>query len=280
MATASTKTSKLRAALKWHGGKSYLARTIIPLLGGHETYVEPFAGGLSVLLNKPAASVEVANDLDPDLINFHRVVAARSGELGEMVEATPYSEESFTSALPFDSPGLDELERARRFMVRNRMSRSGMGKDYGWSDRLRGGQPESLNAWETIRRELPRIGDRLRSVMFLNGPAVDAIRRYDSATTTHYVDPPYVASTRTAKKVYRFEMDDRAHRELLTTLLSCRGRVVLSGYRNPLYDDMLAGWRRIDIDMPNHSGQGKSKQRRVECLWVNEAPPAWQMVMF
>jgi hypothetical protein len=36
--------------LKWHGGKYYLARRIIALMPRHLHYVEPFAGGLAMLL--------------------------------------------------------------------------------------------------------------------------------------------------------------------------------------------------------------------------------------
>lgn len=36
--------------LKWHGGKHYLAARIVALMPPHTHYVEPFAGGLSVLL--------------------------------------------------------------------------------------------------------------------------------------------------------------------------------------------------------------------------------------
>jgi DNA adenine methylase len=51
----------------------------------------------------------------------------------------------------------------------------------------------------------------------------------------------------------------------------CRGRVAVSGYAHPLYDRALEAWERIEFDMPNHAGQGRSKQRRVEILWLNRA---------
>ena len=38
--------------LKWHGGKNYLARIIVEMMPSHIHYVEPFAGGLAVLLAK------------------------------------------------------------------------------------------------------------------------------------------------------------------------------------------------------------------------------------
>ena len=37
--------------LKWWGGKSYLADWIISLMPKHLHYVEPYAGGLAVLLD-------------------------------------------------------------------------------------------------------------------------------------------------------------------------------------------------------------------------------------
>jgi hypothetical protein len=45
----------------------------------------------------------------------------------------------------------------------------------------------------------------------------------------------------------------------------------LSGYPSALYEEELRGWRRHDIPMPNHSGQGKTKGKRVECVWVKRA---------
>jgi DNA adenine methylase len=63
------------------------------------------------------------------------------------------------------------------------------------------------------------------------------------------------------------------HERLLEVLRGCRSRVFLSGYQNPLYGEALAGWTRHEFDMPNHSGQGKVKQRRVECVWENPPGP-------
>jgi hypothetical protein len=49
--------------------------------------------------------------------------------------------------------------------------------------------------------------------------------------------------------------------ELLEILTRCCGTVVLSGYPNALYDSRLMGWECVSFDMPNQSGQGRTKQR-------------------
>jgi DNA adenine methylase len=236
----------------------------------HTTYVEPFAGGLSILLNKPPPALEVASDIKADLINFYTVLRDQGEEFTDRLRKISYTEVSFAGAkaaghLP------DPLEAAVRFLVRNRMSRGGLGKDFAWSSRLRGGQPGDVNAWETILRELPRIADRLRNVVFFCADALEVIDRYDSPGTLFYLDPPYPHGTRTARDVYDYEMSDRDHRRLLEVIQAASGMVMLSGYPGSLYDEALADWRRHEFLMPNHAGQGRTKERRIEVLWLNPA---------
>src|SRR5262249_41861795 len=122
-----------------------------------------------------------------------------------------------------------------------------------------------------LTRDLDAIVARLAGVRLVRGPAVDLIEEYDGPQTLFYCDPPYLPTTRTAPDAYRHEMTVEDHEELLEVLLGGRGAVYLSGYASPLYDEALAGWEWVDWDMPNHSGQGKRKQRRVERLWMNAA---------
>jgi len=80
----------LTPPLKWHGGKHYLAPKIVALMPPHLHYVEPFAGGLAVLLAKePEGVSDVANDLDGDLVNFWRVMQSGDdfGRFRRVVEA-------------------------------------------------------------------------------------------------------------------------------------------------------------------------------------------------
>lgn len=52
--------------------------------------------------------------------------------------------------------------------------------------------------------------------------------------------------------------------EILTTVPAM---VAISGYRSPLYDQALKGWRRIDYQAMTRGGL------KPECLWLNYPAP-------
>jgi DNA adenine methylase len=64
-------------------------------------------------------------------------------------------------------------------------------------------------------------------------------------------------------------MSEADHRELLDTLRQCQGKVILSGYRSPLYDTALASWNRHEVEVANHAAGGAEKRRMTECVWCN-----------
>jgi DNA adenine methylase len=163
------------------------------------------------------------------------------------------------------------MTAATRFLVRNRFSRGGLGRTFAWSERLRGGQPGDKNGWETILRELPKIAARLANVEIHHAAALELIRQYDRPETLFYLDPPYLHGTRTATKTYAHEMSRQDHSLLLGACAQARGMIVLSGYSSTLYDRALASWERHEFELPNHSGQTKTKERRTEVLWLNPA---------
>jgi DNA adenine methylase len=64
-------------------------------------------------------------------------------------------------------------------------------------------------------------------------------------------------------------MTEPEHRELLATLVACKGKVMLSGYPSGLYDSLLKDWNRHDFDLPNNAAGGETKRRMTEVLWCN-----------
>jgi DNA adenine methylase len=66
-------TATLKPPLKWAGGKRWLVPHLAPLWSRYSDrrYVEPFCGGLAVVLGlQPARAL--LNDINPHLINFYR----------------------------------------------------------------------------------------------------------------------------------------------------------------------------------------------------------------
>jgi site-specific DNA-adenine methylase len=81
-----------------------------------------------------------------------------------------------------------------------------------------------------------------------------------------YCDPPYLHSTRTSDRRYRFEYEERDHIELLRLLKRLPCQVILSGYPSALYDQELPGWRSFSLQVMNQGGV------RTEKVWFNFNP--------
>ena len=74
----------LKAPFPWFGGKRKVAQTVWGALGDVHSYVEPFAGSLAVLLERPAwhnGTTETVNDADQYLANFWRALAYAPDEV-------------------------------------------------------------------------------------------------------------------------------------------------------------------------------------------------------
>lgn len=270
----------VKSPLKWHGGKHFLASKIVALMPPHTHYVEPYAGGLSVLFAKdplaqPEGVSEVINDLDRDLTHFWRVLqnGQQFAEFQRLVEATPFSEVEWDDALD-GMDHSDPVERAAAFFLRCRQSLSGRMKSFTGitKTRTRRRMNNEVSAWLSAVEGLPAVHARLKRVLILNRTALDVIRSQDGPGTLFYLDPPYLAETRTAPNVYRHEMGGlRDHAELLVELSKIEGKFLLSGYPHKLYRvaERQYGWRRTDFDIANHAAAGDQKRRMTECVWSN-----------
>lgn len=278
--------AKLIKPIKIYGGKHYLAKKIIDLMVPHLTYLEGCFGGGSVLLEKDPTNVaEVANDKDYVLTNFWKVLQDEYmfADFIREVEAIPFSEVEFINADPCNQnprPISNEgrVESAVAFFVRCRMSRAGAGKNFATltKKRLRRGMSEQVSAWLTAVEGLSAIHSRLKRVLILDKDVKDAIKLVDDKETLVYLDPPYLAETRTSKDVYVVEFKDekeaeyQKHEKLLKYINSgLQSNIILSGYRNSLYDEYLKDWRRVEWTIPNHFAGGDSKRIMTECCWMN-----------
>lgn len=253
-----------------------MARWIIEQMPVHRVYVEPFGGMAGVLLKKEPSEIEVFNDLDGRVINFFRVIRDRESldELKRRCELTPYSREEFHDLCETPEP-TEAIDRAWWFFVRCRQARGGIGlarltpNAWATSTRSRRQMPEPISKYLSALDGLAAVADRFRQVVIENLPAVELIPKFDGPETLFYCDPPYPARTRSGGKAeaYRMEMTDRDHENLLDCLRHCRGRVLISSYPSPIYEERLKDWVRVEKE--THVQFSNSGQARTEILWKN-----------
>ncbi|MEO4064867.1 DNA adenine methylase [Acinetobacter pittii] len=259
--------------IRYHGGKFRLAAWVISHFPNHTCYTEAFGGAAGVLLQKPRAYAEVYNDLDGEIVNLFRVLRNEDqrNKLIEQLVFTPYSRDDFQEAW---EPCEDPIEKARRLIIRAQMGFGSAGATKGITgfriDTKRAyGTAQSL--WVTYPNHLAIVGQRLSGVLIENRPAIQVLQDHDDSETLHYVDPPYVHDTRYSGaktgRVYRHEMSDQDHEELLKVLLELEGKVIVSGYPSEIYNDYLDKWKRVDTNARISSGRGTDV--RTECLWIS-----------
>lgn len=256
-----------RPIMRWHGGKWRLAKWIIAQFPAHHCYCEAFGGAASVLVQKQPSKFEVYNDRYGRVVNVFRVLRdpEASGRLKDLLRWTAYAEDEYRLAREISD---DPVEDARRMLTLGHQAHGSTGacggKRSGWRRGIRPHGPSSADEWKRICEHVESWALRLRGVYIENAGALEVMRRWDGADTLHYVDPPYLAETRTfGARAYAHEMDNDDHRALASGLQDLRGSVIVSGYPSQLYEELFADWQRIE-----RQHLADKANQRTEVLWL------------
>lgn len=253
----------MKTILKYPGAKNRLADWIVSFIPEHDVYLEPFAGSLAVLLNKHEAKVETVNDLHEEVINYFKCLRDNYEELSRVINDTPYSRKEYDSSYLINEEDSD-IERARKFAIKCWQG-FGCANLYhnGFKSGQQGHSPNCAIAWNKLPERLQEATKRLKNVQIENLDAFELIRRYDTKDVFIYCDPPYLLSTRKSN-LYKYEMSEQEHVELLELLKKHPGKVLISGYDNELYNSILTGWHKEFKETLAEQGL-----KRTECLWMN-----------
>ncbi|MCY7484305.1 DNA adenine methylase [Paenibacillus alvei] len=252
--------------LHYPGSKWSLANWIISFMPEHETYLEPFFGSGAVLFSKERSRLETVNDIDGEIVNLFRVIRERPDELAHVIRWTPHSRQEYYQSY---EPAVDDLERARRLVVRLWQGRGGKtAHRTGWRSMIECNGPLPGKEWLSFPDKIHVVAERLQGVQIECQPTLELLPRYRRPNVVIYADPPYVHDTRTTSS-YRYEMKENDHAELLDALDSHPGPVLLSGYAHPLYDDRLRHWTR-----ETKKAKAEGGASREEVLWINPTAAA------
>lgn len=257
-------------ALKWMGGKSIassqqIGQWIAAYLPMRRVYVESCFGMGGVLLQRPKAAVEHANDLDGDLVNWWRTMRDCPEELFELLSLTENSRAVVQEAIDIrDGPETAPLRRAWAFSILAQRC-IGTPSTAGVRD-WQASISTSPSGWHTILRRLRPVTERISAVQIDESDVCEHLERFvDVADAVIYLDPPYRSSPQSRR--YRFsELDIDRLSELSR---ACKGFVAISGIGSE-WDHL--GWHREERVVTAAMSHMGTTSERAEVLWLNEAP--------
>lgn len=278
-----------RPILRYHGGKFRLAEWVVGHFPAHRTYIEPYGGAASVLLQKERSYAEVYNDLDAEVVNVFRVMRDpdQAEVLGHLLRLTPFARDEFEKAYQ-PSEDASAIERARCTIVKSfmgfgsasihdlrprgmRTAASSWRPPTGFRNNSSRSGTTPAHDWRHYPDHLASFCSRLQGVVIENRRAIEVIMQHQGPDALVYVDPPYLPEVRTgfrwpSDRQYTHEMDEGDHRDLAAVLRASPAKVIVSGYQCELYDELYKGW--LKVTKSTHSERAKE---RVETLWINWA---------
>lgn len=259
-----------KSPLRWIGGKNYLAKWIISHFPPHRCYVEPFGGGMNVLLQKSPSRVEVYNDIDAHVVEFFQVLKEHPMQLISTLEFMPYSRLIYESWVKLAKKGKYPKDRIERVALWCYLQGSAFaGKKFGgWGH---GKTQNHGKRFLSLGSRLIETSNRLRSIQLENSDFRKIIETYDAPETLFYCDPPYLE----AEKYYEGGFNIQDHEALARLLHEIKGKVCLSYCPHPFVNEHYGNWRRDEKIVPIHSfgitltSHIDKKPKRTELLLMN-----------
>lgn len=261
----------MKPLISYYGGKQRIASKILPHFPRHTVYVEPFAGGASLLFAKPKPLVtnsghyrEVLNDTSDLLINLYRVAIKQRQELETEIMATLYSQSDYlrSEEIIKNPSKYDNLTKAWAVYVNMNQSFCNQ-LNNGWrTGCYSNNHPIS---WHNKQLQLPEILNRIKDIYISCEDAIKCIERWDSPQTLFYCDPPYPGANQGHYSGYTLE----DFKNLCDVLDNIKGSYVLSNY--PQSIEPKSAQKRVEIDAVMSAGKATKKRKnnkRIEVLWI------------
>jgi len=254
----------VRNILRCIGSKTRIAKKIIKMFPEHSVYVEPFGGTAAVLLNKPPCRLEVYNDINEHVYTFFKVLREKPEELIKRLEFMPFSRKLFEELkIKFRNQDFeDETEHAAVFFYLTNNSILGRMNSLRVLKKSSSGNP--AKQFKNKIKEIKKVSERLRDVVIENLDYSEVIRKYDSAETLFYCDPPYLVE---GGYYGKFTLAD--HYYLARLLSSIKGYAVVSAYPSEFLTKLYprSEWRYYYLP-----AKKQNKAPSVELILTNYDP--------
>lgn len=243
----------MKSPLNYLGGKSKLARVIVPLFpADHVCYCEAFSGAAWVFFSKEPSKVEVLNDADGELVNFWRIIQNHLEPFLDYFKFAVISRKVFDWEKAKRPETLTDIQRAVRYYYLQRLCFGGKPAQRNFGVRTQGAPGLNLT---DISERLLEVHWRLERVVIENLDVIKCIERYDRPDTLFYLDPPYYGLTQ--DYVSKFVHEDFVR--LRSTLDGIKGRFVLSLNDCAEVRKIFDGYQFKSVSLTYSVGNGRLK---------------------
>ncbi len=263
---------KVNQLIAYPGSKVTLAPWHVALMPKTKYYVSVFGGtAAEFMFRRPGASIEIYNDIDEDLHNMWSVIRnpKTCRLLSRMLLATENGRKQFDEC----RQALNDPDSVRRAWAYMMLGNCG----YPASPvRTRSWYSPNRHSWYNLPRHLRWWCDRMRRVQVEHKDWRILVDKFNRPDALLYCDPPYHHDERRSTTLYRNELTNEDHIDLLCRLRQSQAKVMVCGYPNDIYDQLLARWTRRDRKVRCTIGK---HDERVEVLWLNYEPPPQATVL-
>lgn len=210
----------LASPLRYPGGKSKVAKMLLPFIPPHDEYREPFVGGGGIFFAKPKAKVNWINDSHPGLYAFYKTLRdVPNGFCSSVERAASCDPEklfkdqiSHRDLMEIRDESLT-LERALQFYIINRLVWGGrVCYDPRLKSRLFFSNPTGLDNIEKKLAHLKQCSEKLQGVEITNFHALSpelpkAFLNKPHPNVFIYIDPPYYRDSKDTPTSKLYEGD-------------------------------------------------------------------------
>lgn len=256
------------------GGKAHHIRHLDPVFPiMFDTFVDVFGGAGWVSVKSQAAaraSTKVYNDKNPYLANIFYWLSKDPTAVRNQLLAWPEQNESLYRQFQHDvfgpQPAALDLITAAKYLYLEVQSFTG--NTLGLNSSIYFDKTH-IHGLRPLLKKLadPKICNRLQQLTVENLDCVEVIKKYDSATTFFYVDPPYYKK----EHYYTESFAEPQHRQLADCLKQIQGQFALSYYEFPelleWFPENKFKYYRYSISKQNSSRN--NKQRGTELVISN-----------
>lgn len=234
------------------GGKTQLAPKIMARAPPHKVYVEPFVGGGAVYLKKPLADKNIINDKDKDVIAVFKTF--KGGVGFSRCNMTP-------SKSKFDRIKAKKNKGPCDIAYLNKLSFGAGGTSFGGKKKYHKKSKDVGVKYQNAHKE--DYKEKLKNTTVLNQDFSSVMKKYDSAQTFHYLDPPYVGSD----KVYKER--GVTPEQVCTVARKMRGKVMISYNDHPAVRRACKGLRFSKVETRYTLSANTNNKKAKEVLITN-----------